>query len=175
MHAHFTVDTACCVLRAARNSAHNHHRRPGMLAQDGSRAAHYTDAQAINSAVMALAPTLMQLRSTNTTIVDGNNPAAANNCTGKGLNCTAWPALEELTEDGCPVVNVTGGSFVVGCFEHEQDARIKGVMIMNYEVLYVPRSTWAAPRGHHRGRVCSKGRSTGVAVLFLIMLTCAQY
>ena len=42
---------------------------PGMLTLDGAPSHHYWEAQRINSAVVALGPTLMQLRSTNTTFV----------------------------------------------------------------------------------------------------------
>ena len=40
-----------------------------MLTLDGAPSHHYWEAQRINSAVVALGPTLMQLRSTNTTFV----------------------------------------------------------------------------------------------------------
>ena len=42
---------------------------PGMLTLEGTPSHHYWEAQRINSAVVALGPTLMQLRSTNTTFV----------------------------------------------------------------------------------------------------------
>ena len=40
-----------------------------MLTLEGTPSHHYWEAQRINSAVVALGPTLMQLRSTNTTFV----------------------------------------------------------------------------------------------------------
>ena len=51
-------------------------RYPGMLRSDGSESEHYEDAQQVNSVVMALAPTLMQLRATNTTYINGNDPGS---------------------------------------------------------------------------------------------------
>ena len=39
---------------------------PGMLDTNGKPSHHYYDAQQINTAVVALGPTLMRLRSTNT-------------------------------------------------------------------------------------------------------------
>ena len=46
------------------------------------------------------------------------------------------PSLTTLAAKGCPIHNISGGAFVVGCFEHEDDPSTKAVLIMNYEVLY---------------------------------------
>ena len=72
-------------------------RYPGMLRSDGSESEHYEDVQQVNSVVMALAPTLMQLRATNTTYINGNDPASQQapaeggdpNCPGRGPHCAA--------------------------------------------------------------------------------------
>ena len=46
------------------------------------------------------------------------------------LNGTAWPALAEMD---CPLADIHGGSFTVGCFRHTTDASKSAVMIVNYE------------------------------------------
>jgi hypothetical protein len=117
---------------------------PGMLASDGSRSQHYYDAQQINSAVMALGPTLLQLRSTITTYINLNDPASqaapatpgGATCHGRALDCEAWPTFAELGAEGCPLKNVTGGAFVVGCFEHETEEGTTAAVVMNYEDKY---------------------------------------
>jgi hypothetical protein len=103
---------------------------PGMLRSDGSESEHYVDAQLVNSAVMALAPMLMHLRSSNTTYINENNPSSQlapadggdPNCAGRAPGCIAWPSLASLHTSGhCPLKNVSGGAFVVGCFAHESE------------------------------------------------------
>ena len=49
---------------------------------------------------------------------DGGDP----NCAGRAPGCIAWPSLASLHTSGhCPLKNVSGGAFVVGCFAHESE------------------------------------------------------
>lgn len=116
-----------------------------MLRSDGSESEHYVDAQQVNSAVMAMAPTLMQLRATNTTYINENEPASQlapaeggdSNCAGRAPGCQAWPTMQELHASGlCPLKNVSGGAIVVGCFVHESERGTQAAILMNYEVMY---------------------------------------
>eukprot|EP01051_Picozoa_sp_SAG22_P024914 SAG22_NODE_7131_length_772_cov_1.420505_1_plen_206_part_10 len=93
---------------------------PGMLDTKGKPSHHYRDAQQINSAVVALGPTLMRLRSTNTTLVDDNNPAVPASPSSNNIGNVSWPTIPQLAKaagGGCPLAKVGGGALVVGCFE----------------------------------------------------------
>ena len=118
---------------------------PGMLRSDGSESDHYLDAQQVNSAVMALAPTLMQLRCTNVSFINQNDPSSQllpaeggdPTCAGVAPGCLPWPTMAELHGSGlCPLKDVSGGAFIVGCFTHEHENRTQAAILVNYEVTY---------------------------------------
>ena len=107
---------------------------------------HYQDAQQVNAAVMAMAPMLMELRSTNTTYINENDPdsqlspadGGGPDCAGRAPHCAAWPAVSELHAAGiCPLKHVSGGAFVLGCFSHQTETSTK----VGWLIAAVPRST----------------------------------
>jgi hypothetical protein len=87
---------------------------------------------------------MRQLRATNTTYINSNDPASQlapadggdPNCAGRAPHCAAWPNLTALQAAGssCPLKSVTGGAYVVGCFEHENEKGTTAAIVMNYEV-----------------------------------------
>lgn len=87
---------------------------------------------------------MRQLRATNTTYINSNDPASQlapadggdPNCAGRAPHCAAWPSLAALQAAGssCPLKGVTGGAYVVGCFEHETEKGTTAAIVMNYEV-----------------------------------------
>lgn len=111
---------------------------PGMLDTYGRPSHHYYDAQAINSAVVALGPTLVKLRSTNTTFIDDLNGAKPIAPGSDDIHNEPWPALSALPN--CPLKNVTGGALVVGCFEFAAHPEDTAVLVMNYEAAF---NVWA--------------------------------
>ena len=46
--------------------------------------------------------------------------------------------MAELRASGslCPLKHVSGGAFVIGCFEHESETGTTAAIVMNYEVNY---------------------------------------
>ena len=75
----------------------------------------------------------MQLRSTNATLIDDNQPILPHS---PSYDNGSWPSIAAVSAAGCPLANVSGGAIVVGCFEFVAEPTRKAVLLMNYEAAY---------------------------------------
>ena len=120
---------------------------PGLVRDDGPAdhpTEHWYQARRLNTAVMALAPTLMKLRSTKTLVLRETDAR-------HGGGYTA------LQGSGCGLRNISTGDFIIGCFVREDGPSSplgaaggswsRAVLIANYEFGFtqvICRSLWRA-------------------------------
>ena len=101
---------------------------PGLVSDDGAAdhvTEHWYQARRLNSAVLALAPTLMQLRSTAALVLRQSD--------------TQWDdeGHPVLRAAGCGLVNISRGDFIVGCFARSKPATgarwTRAVVVANFD------------------------------------------